>query len=916
MTWLQALGYRFRHVFKRRSAEQELAEEIESHIEFQTQQNIDQGLTPEQARRAAHLKFGNSTLAREDSRAVWSFAWLETLGQDLRYGARSLAKSPGFTAGAVLSLALGIGGTSTIFSVISPILLRKPPVKDPDRVVLISIREPKLESGRDDASSWDSFYWPKASTFLAWREHNRVFEQMARSAGPWVTPNFFRLLGVEPILGRGFSQEDTTVDRAGNVRRFPIVISHRFWQRRFNGDPNVVGQTLRDDKQRVMEVIGVMPPGFWIKPWTYERDYWFPRDFSSAPSIPSWQRPFARLKPGVSIEQARANLEAIARPLEHPETAPDTGWMVEVQTIHEFTSGYLARSLYLLLGAVGLILLIGCGNVASLLLSRSAARYKEIATRAALGAGRRRLIRQLLTESMLLAMLGGLLGVLLTFAGIKLFIFLVPNFYPPSHEFRIDPTVLGFALGISMLTAILFGLVPALWASRLDLNTSLKEGARRSAAPPRHRASSVLVVSEVALALVLLIGAGLMINTFVRLQTEDLGYNPEGLLAAWISLEGPKYSKKTDGDTTTVSPEGTIFWQQLLKRIEARPGVTSAGTSRNAAPGRPKTPFRIIGRSDATMGERPLVYYNEIGGDYFKTLEIPLLKGRVFNERDTQGSLAVAIISETLARKHFPDEDPLGKVLQMDFQARVLGGSRLTPRDPAANDRKIIQDKPREIVGVVGSTTDKYWNFDRFSVVYVPYSQHPRVYPNPRAHTHLLQTLFVRTASDPAGLATAVREAVADLDKNLLSSTEIETHQAGRSWQFDTERFWVRLLGLFAGLAVFLAAVGLYGVISYSVTRRTHEFGLRIALGAHRASLLMLVLRQGLFLSLIGVAIGVAAALGLTRLLATQLYGITPTDPATFAVVSLVLIAVAMLASYIPARRATKVDPMVALRHE
>ena len=821
---------------------------------------------------------------------------------------------------AVLSLALGIGGTSTIFSVISPILLRKPPFKDPDRVVRISIREPKLESGRHDSSFYDSFYWPKASTFLAWREHNRVFEQMARWSGNSVTPNFFRLLGVEPILGRGFRQEDPTVDTAGNVRRFPIVISHRFWQRRFGGDPNVVGQTLRDDKQRVMEVIGVMPPGFWVVPASYGRadDYWFLRDFSSAARIPSWQIPFARLKPGVSIEQARVDLEAIARPLEHPETAPDTGWMVEVQTIHESinTHGNQARSLYLLLGAVGFILLIGCGNVASLLLSRSAARYKEIATRAALGAGRRRLIRQLLTESMLLAMLGGLLGVLLTFVGIKLFIFLAPNFYPPSHEFRIDPTVLGFALGISMLTAILFGLAPALWASRLDLNASLKEGARRSAAPPRHRASSVLVVSEVALALVLLIGAGLIINTFVRLQTEDLGYNPEGLLAAWIPLKGSKYFKETDGDTTTVSPEVTIFWQQILKRIEARPGVTSAGMSFQIVQ-RPKFPFRIIGRSDATMGERPLVGYDEIGGDYFRTMEIPLLKGRVFNERDTQGSLAVAIISETLAQKHFPDEDPLGKVLQVDFQAQGSGRSRLTPRDPAANDRSIIHDKLREIVGVVGYTTDKYWNFNRFPATYVPHSQHPWGYPKSYAYIHTRQTLFVRTASEPAGLAAAVRELVADLDKDMLPNTEnFEPNPRGPSWQFDTERFWLQLLGLFAGLAVFLAAVGLYGVISYSVTRRTHEFGLRIALGAHQASLPMLVLRQGLFLSLIGVAIGVAAALGLTRLLAAQLHGITPTDPATFAVVSLVLIAVAMLASYIPARRATKVGPMVALRHE
>ena len=675
------------------------------------EKNLASGMSRVEAQYAAQRTFGNVASLKEQTRDTWGLSFLTTVWQDISYGIRTLSQSPGFTSVAVLSLALGIGGASTIFSVISPILLRKPPfVKDPDRVVLISIRELKLESGRDDASFWDSFYRPKASTFLAWREHNRVFEQMARSAASSVTPNFFRLLGVEPILGRGFSQEDPTVDRAGNVRRFPIVISHRFWQRRFSEDPNVVGQTLRDDKQRVMEVIGVMPPGFWIRPYTYGRDYWFPRDFSYASTIPNWQHPFARLKPGVSIEQARADLEAIARPLEHPETAPDTGWMVEVQPIHESinTMGNYARPLYLLLGAVGFILLIGCGNVASLLLSRSAARYKEIATRAALGAGRRRLIRQLLTESMLLAVLGGLLGVLLTFVGIKLFIFLAPNFYAPSHEIRIDFTVLGFALGISMLTAILFGLAPALWASRLDLNASLKEGARRSAAPPpHHRASSVLVVSEVALALVLLIGAGLMINTFVRLQTEDLGYNPEGLLAAQIPLEGPKYSKRTDGDTTTVSPEGSIFWRQLLKRIEARPGVTSAGTSRNTAP-KPSVPFRIIGRSDVTMGERPLVGYGEIGGDYFKTMEIPLLKGRVFNERDTQGSLAVAIISETLARKHFPDEDPLGKVLQLGFPARVPGGSRLTPRDPAANDRKIIQDKPREIVGVVGSTTDKY----------------------------------------------------------------------------------------------------------------------------------------------------------------------------------------------------------------
>ncbi len=773
MDWFRQIRFRLSRLRNLPAAYEDLAEETRSHIEIETHENIARGMSPEEARRVARIKFGSLVTAREQSREVWGFVWLETLWQDLRYGARSLAKSPGFTAVAVLSLALGIGGTSTIFSVISPILLRKPPFKDPDRLVRLSIRELKLESGRDDASFFDSFYWPKASTFLAWREHNRVFEQMARWSGTSMTPNFFRLLGVEPILGRGFRQEDPTVDTAGNVR-FPIVISHPFWQRRFGGDPNVVGQTLRDRQQRVMEVIGVMPPGFWVVPATYGRadDYWFPRDFSSAARIPSWQIPFARLKPGVSIEQVRADLEAIARPLEHPETAPDTGWRVEVQTIHESlnTMGNYATSLYLLLGAVGFILLIGCGNVASLLLSRSAVRYKEIATRAALGAGRRRLIRQLLTESMLLGMLGGLLGVLLTFVGIKLFIFLAPNFYPPSHEFRIDPAVLGFALGISMLTAILFGLAPALRASRLDLNASLKEGARRSAPPPRHRASSVLVVSEVALALVLLIGAGLMINTFVRLQTEDLGYNPEGLLGAGIWLEGPKYFKKTDGDTTTVSPEVTIFWQQLLKRIEARPGVTSAGMSSRIVQ-KPSVPFRIIGRSDATMGERPLVGYDQIGGEYFRTMEIPLLKGRVFNERDTQGSLAVAIISETLARKYFPDEDPLGKVLQVDFQARVSSGSRLTPRGSAANDRSIIQDKPREIVGVVGYTTDKWWNFDRFPAIYVPHSQHLWVYPK-SAYTHTQKTLFVRTASDLTGLAAAVRELVADLDKDYVAEHE------------------------------------------------------------------------------------------------------------------------------------------------
>jgi putative ABC transport system permease protein len=811
--------------------------------------------------------------------------------------------NPGVTAVAVLSLALGIAANTTIFSVINTILLRPFPVEDPDRLIVL------YETNRK-RGGWRI---PTAATHLEWKKHSQFVEDIALtdiSGGPstlsglsqaqrvnlsYNSPNFFSVLGVRPFRGRTFLPEDAPWGDGTTV-----VISYSLWQRSFEGDPDIVGRevAIEDHKKTI---VGVMPPGFSAVPSRRKVDVWMAWTARN-PSI-RWLQPIGRLRRDATIEQAQAEMDTFARRLEqeHPET--NEGWGVGVETLHEYTVGGYRRVLYLLLGAVGFVLLIACINVANLTLARATARQKEMAVRASLGARRLRLLRQLLTESLLLALLGGVLGMLLAFWGIWIFVALAPTWFARTAEISIDATVLGFTLGIALFTGILFGLAPALKASKPDLNESLKETQRPSAGRSRHTGRNLLVVAEIGLALVLLVGAGLMINSFLRLQGVDPGFDPNNVLTAEFLLGGPKYFQQLEGNTKRVTPQGVIFFQQVLERLRALPGVVSASVSHMAPPGfTPFHTFRIAGPSAQPPG-RPLgAGYSEVSPDFFHTLRIPLLKGRYLSERDVEGSPWVVVINETMARRIFPDEDPIGRLLHV----KIRGGSSVLT---------VEEDRPREIVGVVGDVRQWGPRGDPPPIMYGSYRQHVTDYPGGGYTVHLRKDLLIRTVSDPMSLAGTVSKIVAQVDKDQ-AVFGIKSVEQDLSDSLATQRFWMRLFGIFAGLAVILAAVGIYGVMSYVVSRRTHEIGVRMAMGAKRGDVLKLVVGQGLKLTLIGVAIGIAGGLAMTRLVRSFLYEVKPTDPLTFAAVSLVLAAVALAACYIPARRATKVDPMVALRHE
>ena len=837
---------------------------------------------------------------------------IDTLLTDLRYAVRALRKSPGFTIVAALSLALGIGATSTIFSVTNAILLRPPPFEDPERLVHVG---ELMQNGRVSLV--------RMGTFRAWTEQNQVFEQMGMYSGgnsnvrrmtlpggdgpepvtvQFIGSNMFRVLGVQPIVGRTFLPEDG--------RNWNVILSYDFWQRRFGADESVLGQPLPGSGA---VIVGIMPPDFRIHPRANKVEVWEADDVMNVTNyLPTlrWMTTVARLKPGISIEQAQRELDVIAR--RHAAAEPASGMLpgriAHLAPLRQQATAQYANPLYLLLGAVGFVLLIACCNVANLLLARGTARQTEIAMRTALGASRGRVIRQLLTESVLLAVLGGLLGVLLAFGGIAMFIALAPNWYPPTQEIRVDGMVLGFTIGISLLTGILFGLTPALQTSKPNLNQCLKKGAGHSTAAPRHRIRSTLVVTEVALALVLLAGAALMMNSFVRVLRVDPGFNPKNLLTMQFNLMSEDPNGYMTWDTTgviSVTPQVAIFYQRVLERIGALPGVTSADRITGSNPRNFSQRFSIVGRPVPPSGDEPLAIYAEVSPDFFQTMETPLLRGRSFTEQDRQGSPDVAIISEATARAFFPGEDPIGQVLQASLQIYT---------DPRA-----APDRPRQIVGIVGDTRHlRRRNGEPLPiipVVYVPYRQHLWEYPGNTGGFHLSTELVIRTASDPMRSVAAIREVVADVDRDV-ELDQIVTMEERLTDATASERFWVRLLGIFAGLSVFLAAVGIYGVISYSVLRRRHEFGLRKALGADNVNVIRLVLKESLVLSLIGVGIGLAAAFALTRLISSQLYGVTATDPLTFSIVSVGLVAIALLASYVPARRAVRTDPMEALRAE
>ena len=799
--------------------------------------------------------------------------------QDLRYGFRMLANSPGFTAVAALTLALGIGANSAIFTLVNAYLLRPLPVAEPGRLVLIS----EIQAAKGFVGSV-SF-----PTYLDWREQNQVFEELAavrgedfnltgtdepeRLYGARVSAGFFRTLGVRPILGRGILSEE---DQPGGAR--VVVLSRGFWQRRFGAQPDILGQALTLDGER-FTVVGVAPSDFRISR-TAPYELWVPLALepNRAGRGTHFLLVMARLKPGISIARAQADLTAISSRLarQYPE---NIGWGAMVENLHARLMREARPALLVLLAAVGLVLLIACANLANLLVARGAARQKEIAIRTALGAGRLRVVRQMLTESLLLALLGGGLGLLLALWGVNLLNAIIPAGIQPLQAARADATVLGFTLLVSLATGVLFGLAPALNVSKPDLAQTLKEGGRSSSAAGRHgRLRDSLVVSEVALAMVLLAGAGLLIKSFMRLQQVDPGFRSESALTMELSLPQARYLKPQ---------QRAAFYEQLLERIAGLPGVRAAGacTQLPLSGGETIWGLTIEGRPEPGPGEVLQAGHRSVSPDYFRAMSIPLRRGRYFTAQDREGAPGVVIINETMANRFWPNQDPIGK------RIRLGAGRSGAPWIP--------------IAGVVADV--KYSGLDRQPgpEMFLPHLQNP----SPR------MAIVVRAATEPASLATALRSAVTALDRDQPVAN-IRTLEKIVSDSVAPRRLTMLLLGIFAALALVLAGVGLYGVISYSVTQRTHELGVRMALGAQPSEVLRLVIGHGMILTMIGVAIGLAGAFALTRFLSSLLFGVTARDPATFLAVALALASVALAACYIPARRATRVDPMVALRYE
>ncbi|PYV38172.1 MAG: hypothetical protein DMG06_26330 [Acidobacteria bacterium] len=825
---------------------------------------------------------------------------------DLRYGFRMLLKSPGFTIVAVLSLALGIGANTTIFSVISTVMFRPLPYENADRWVAVFETMPERGQTRG---------WAATANFLDWEKQNQVFDRMELIAGgpdtvtlshvgeterigmQVVTPSLFQSLGVKPVLGRTFLAEQDL----GQT----IVLSHNFWQRRFGSDPKLLGQTFYVNGDPYT-VVGILSPGFQFFGWEAgEIDCWGAIDFKNPDWINRsvhWLFAVARLKPGVTLEQAQAAMHAVA--LQLAQAYPDTnkGRGVRLEPLRQAVRAVenYGEVLYPLFGAVAFVLLIACTNIANLLLARASTRQKEIAIRSSLGAGKFRLVRQMLTESVLLALMGGLLGLFLSVWGIEIFVALAPEWFAQIHQITINTRVLTFTLLVSILSGILFGLAPAWQSSKPNLNETLKEGGRTSAGAARHRTRSALVVTEVALALVLLIGAGLMLNSFLRLQQVKPGFQPENLFTAEVYLGGPKYlsmAPKREIDMNRISPQVGTFCHQVLERLNALPGVRSAAMIDflpTTGWGYPVDPFTIVGRPVPPQGQQPVVEYKAVSPTYFKTMQIPLLRGRELTERDAEASPWVVVINRAMAEKFWPNEDPIGQVV-------TLGTVR--------------EERPREIVGMVENVHQAGLAQEPKPEMYLPYLQQLDICLGNRKMARLHKSLVIRAASPSAELTTVVRRAVAEVDKEQAVYGFRSMNQVLAN-STSPYRFYMLLLGIFAGVALVLAAIGIYGVISYSVSERTHEIGIRLALGAQPQEVLALMLKHGLILALIGVVLGLAASFAAARVLSSFLFAVTPHDPITFSIVSLVLIMITLLATYLPARRATKVDPVVALRYE
>jgi putative ABC transport system permease protein len=888
MRWLNVLSARLQALLRREAVVGDIDEEMRLHLEMVIEENLERGMAPGEARRAALRDFGNFDKVRERAYEVRGGGMIEAFLQDLRYGARVLAKHWSFTGVAVLTLALGIGANTAIVSVVNKLLLRPLPYPGAERLAMVW--EISSQGTHQNTTS--------RANFRAWREQSTVFESLAAFSDQrlsltgdgepeevsvqFASPELFRVLGVEPILGRGMTPEDA-LPGSPEV----AVLSYGFWQRRLGGDPRAVGrQILLNGVPST--VVGVLPAGFqWhirkrsstVKPaeiWTVLA---MPTEGVAA-TRGRFLSVVARLKAGASFEAAQAEMQAIAARLELDAPTFNKGFGAEIVPLREQLVGNVRPALLILLGAVGFVLLIACANVANLLLSRAAAREKEIVLRTALGARRARVVRQLLAESLLLAGLGGLLGLAFAWWGIRALVAISPRDLVNLEGVGLDLPVLALTLTVSLATGILFGLAPALEATRLNLNDALKEGSKGAAghSAQSRRLRGALVIAEVALALVLLAGAGLLVKSFVRLQEVDTGFDTENVLTMVVRLPDGKYTE----DRQVVD-----FFHESTERIRALPGIRSAGVV-NFLPlygglGS-STDFTVEGRPAPPPGQAPVTNVRVADPGYFGAMGIPLLRGRNFTDSEAGEARHVVLISESLARRYFPTENPIGKRIRVEMFEKPV---------------------PTEIVGIVGDVRYDSLVDEAEPTVYFPLPE----------LAYSFMTFVIRTDGDPADMAPAVRRELRAIDPNQPVS-DVRTMDQVMADTMGRARFNTLLLGLFAAMATLLAAVGIFGVMSYSVTLRTREIGLRMALGAPRSQVLKLILKQGLVLTVIGIGIGLIAGLALTRVLSSLLFGVGSTDPATFTAIVLLLTLVSLIACYIPARRATRVDPLIALKYD
>jgi len=880
MNWLSEWIRRLRMLFSGDAFDRDLREEMRLHIEMRQQALMRDGLAPDSARAAAQRQFGNAALLHETSGDAWGWRGLEHLAQDLRYGARALARTPGFTLLAILTLALGIGANTAIFSVVNAVLLNPLAYRDPGRLVTL------LHYGNAPVAP---------ANYIDWRDQSRSFDAMAAAEfwtpnvtgaetpesipGLHVTPNLFPLLGIAPLMGRAFSP---VADDAVAPRE--VVLSHRLWQRRFGGDRDVLGRSMLLDGE-AYTIVGVMPAAFKFAPfWATHAELWVPMTFRDRVHSREGNslRVFARLKQDATLRSARAEIAAITGRLERQ--FPGTNRGVVVTPLKENVVGKVETPLLIVLCGVGFVLLIACANVAHMLLARTADRRREIAVRTALGAGRGRVMAQFLTENLLLAGLGAACGLLLAFWGVRALVTLSPADIPRVDTVAVDGRAILFLFGVTGLTAVLFGLAPAMQANAANLSGALKEGGRGgSDGVARNRLRGFLVASEFALAFVLLAGAGLMIRTFAAVEALNPGFDPHHVLSMIVSVAGSREAAEGPRE---------LFYRQLMERVRGLPGVESVGAINHLplAGDLWGWDFQIEGRRKPQPGESPSAVYRIAMPGYFETMRLPILRGRGIAATDDFRAPGVAVINQAAVRRYWPNEDPVGQRISIEDGIWVT------------------------IVGVCADARQYEWTSEPDPEVYLAGLQDRYFLGGPDTHVSYI-TLVVRTAGNPADMAPVLKRTVWSMDRNLPIS-QVLTMDGVVATATAQPRFLTLLLAIFAAVALLLAAVGIYGVMSYAIARRTHEIGIRISLGATRGDVLRMVLRQGMMQALAGSAVGVTGALLLTRLMSGMLYRVRPDDPLTFSVVPLVLGAAALAAVCVPARRAARIEPTVALRQE